>query len=210
MNDNRHYKFSKNSISSREEYDVILNWIPTGSKVIDLGCGDGSLLKLLEKKGVTGEGIEISKTGVKASKGKGLKVKQGNIDTHLEYKDNHFDFAICNVTLQMVSYPEVLIKEMKRISKRQIISFPNFAFVLNRLDMLINGRMPKVCLFGYNWYSTGHIHQLSLKDFKVFCQSQNTKVINQHHIIPSTPLLPRKFLEKFPNLFSMTSVLLTK
>ena len=70
MNDNRHYKFSKNSISSREEYDVILNWIPTGSKVIDLGCGDGSLLKLLEKKGVTGEGIEISKTGVNPSAAK--------------------------------------------------------------------------------------------------------------------------------------------
>lgn len=210
MNDNRNYKFPKNSISDREEYGVILDWIPKGSRVIDLGSGDGSLLKLLKEKGINGEGIEISKSGVRVSKDRGLKVKQGQIDVNLDYKDNQFDYAICNVTLQMVSYPEVLIKEMKRISKKQIISFPNFAFILNRLDMLINGRMPKFSLFGYSWYSTGHIHQLSLKDFKIFCRDENIKIIKQHHIIPGFPLVPKKLLQKLPNLFSITSIFLTE
>ena len=138
------------------------------------------------------------------------KVKLGRIDTHLKYKHNQFDYAVCNVTLQMVSYPEVLIKEMKRISKKQIISFPNFAFILNRFDLLINGRMPRFCLFGYDWYSTGHIHQLSLKDFKYFCQNENIKIVNEHHIIPSLSLVPKKLLKAFPNLFSLTSIFLTK
>lgn len=209
MNDNRNYKFSKNSISKREEYDVILGWVPKGSTVIDLGCGDGSLLKLLEKKHVEGRGIEISKTGVKESCKKGLKVEQGKIDVPLKFQNNQFDYAICNVTLQMVMYPEILINEMIRISKKQIISFPNFAFIFNRLDLLFYGRMPRFMIPGYNWYSTGHIHQLSLKDFYIFCRDQDLKIIRQHHFVPNMPLIPKRLLKKVPNLFSITSLFLT-
>ena len=164
--DNRQYDYSHNQSQNRAEYDYITQLVSSDSSVIDLGCGNGSLLKkLVEEKNVIAQGIEISLSGVEACKNKGLKVLQGRIDEKLPFKDLEFDFSICNVTIQMVMYPEVLLKEMKRISKYQIISFPNFAFYKNRIDLLFNGRMPKPMLFDYKWYNTGHIHQFSISDF---------------------------------------------
>lgn len=109
--------------------------------------------------------MELSETGVDICQQKGLQVTRGRIDETLPYGDDEFDTAVCNVTIQMVMYPEKLLAEMKRVSRRQIVSFPNFAYFTNRLDMVVNGRMPTRMLFGYSWYSTGHIHQLSLRDF---------------------------------------------
>ncbi len=168
MNDNRNYTYDVNSNILREEYEIVAKWIPARSSVIDLGCGEGSLLSFLRKKNISGVGVDVSSSGIKAAKEKNLNVHTGRIDVPLKFKDKEFDFAICNVTLQMVMYPEVLLLEMKRIAKRQIVSFPNFAFVLNRLDLLINGRMPRPMMPGYQWNSTGHIHQLSISDFKDF------------------------------------------
>ena len=164
--DNRQYDYSQNQSQNRAEYDYITQLISSGSSVIDLGCGNGSLLKkLVEEKKVLAQGIEISLSGVEACKNKGLKILHGRIDEKLPFKDLEFDFSICNVTMQMVMYPEVLLKEMKRISNYQIISFPNFAFYKNRIDLLLNGRMPRPMLFDYKWYNTGHIHQFSISDF---------------------------------------------
>lgn len=166
LNDNRNYNYSNAPSEERQEYKLICELIEPNSKVIDLGCGNGSLLqKLIKEKNVTAEGFELSESGVEVCKGKSLKVHKGKIDEKLPFEDNTFDYSICNVTIQMVMYPEVLLSEMKRISKYQIVSFPNFAHFKNRLDLLLNGRMPKPMLFGYKWYSTGHIHQLSIQDF---------------------------------------------
>jgi len=209
-NDNRNYEYGLNSRGWRDEYKVIIGWIPRESKVLDLGCGDGSLLLSLKEKGVEGEGVEISKSGVESAKRKGLKVHRGRIDQKLPYKKNHFDFAICNVTLQMVMYPEVLLLEMKRIAKKQIITFPNFAFVPNRLDLLVNGRMPRVMIPGYEWYSTGHIHQFSIKDFEFFCRHNGIKILKIKHVYPGSIFsIPEKYFRKFPNLFASTGVFLT-
>ena len=165
-NDNRNYDYSTAFQEEREEYKLICELVEPSTKVIDLGCGNGSLLqKLIKEKNVTAEGIELSESGVEVCKVKGLKVHKGRIDEKLPFEDNSFDYSICNVTIQMIMYPEVLLSEMKRISKYQIVSFPNFAHFKNRLDLLLNGRMPKPMLFGYKWYSTGHIHQLSIQDF---------------------------------------------
>lgn len=164
--DNRQYDYSQNQSQNRAEYDYIIQLVSNGSRVIDLGCGNGSLLKkLVEEKKVTAQGIEISLSGVEACRKKGLEVAQSRIDVKLPLKDLEFDFSICNVTMQMVMYPEILLKEMKRISKYQIISFPNFAFYKNRIDLFFSGRMPKPMLFNYKWYDTGHIHQFSISDF---------------------------------------------
>jgi methionine biosynthesis protein MetW len=166
FNDNRNYDYSKVSSEERDEYKLICELVEPNSKVIDLGCGNGSLLeKLIKEKNVVGEGIELSESGIAVCKAKGLKVHKGRIDEKLPFEDNSFDYSICNVTIQMVMYPEVLLSEMKRISKYQIVSFPNFGHYKNRLDLLFKGRMPKPMLFGYKWYNTGHIHQLSIKDF---------------------------------------------
>lgn len=208
-NDNRNYNFTQDSSTNRIEYSLIADWISNGDRVIDLGCGDGSLLHLLKQKGATVRGIEISESGVKSALNKGVKASVGRIDEKLPFKDNTFDYAICNVSIQMVMYPEVLLKEMKRISKKQIISFPNYGFILNRLDMLFKGRMPKVMIPGYDWYSTGHIHQLSIKDFLGLSARLGLYPLDQKHLYPSKiRLVANLFMSRFPNFFSNEAVFL--
>lgn len=141
----------------RPEYEIIVDWVKEDSTVIDLGCGDGALLGQLGYKCRGGIGLD--------------KIYGQYIDkkeTYDKYKDKQFDYAICNVTLQMVENPSILLAEMSRISKYQIISFPNFAKWQNRLELLFKGRMPRWMLCGYNWYDTGHTHQLSIKDFELY------------------------------------------
>lgn len=207
LNDNRNYNYSNAFSEEREEYKLICEMVESNSKVIDLGCGNGSLLeKLIKEKNVTGEGVELSDSGVEVCKAKGLKVYKGRIDEKLPFPDNAFDYSICNVTIQMVMYPEVLLNEMKRISKYQIVSFPNFAHFKNRLDLLINGRMPKPMLFDYKWYSTGHIHQLSIRDFEELVENiGQLKIIKTIHIIGSNQL--KRFIARYlPNLFVPESI----
>lgn len=211
MISNRSYVYPRDSRTGREEYPIIAAWVPRGASVIDLGCGDGSLLKLLEEKGVEGEGIELSESGVSSARAKGLKVSQGRIDNGLGFPDKTFDLAICNATLQMVVYPESLLREMKRVARRQIVSFPNFAFILNRLDLLFNGRMPRVGLSGYEWYTTGHLHQLSVEDFRNFCLKDGWRILKQHHFFSQSYLpLPRRVPAGLANVFATASVFLTE
>jgi methionine biosynthesis protein MetW len=206
MNDNRNYIYIESSVSKRKEYVTILKWIKKGTNVIDLGSGDGTLLKILKvQKKTMGVGIEISASGVEAAKKKGIKTIVGRIDEKLPFKNKEFDYAICNVTVQMVMYPEILIKEMVRISKKQIITFPNFAFFMNRLEFLMKGKMPKFMIPGYDWFSTGHVHQLSIKDFETFCENNNIGISKTAHIGP------RGFLVNiFPNLFALIGVFMTE
>jgi methionine biosynthesis protein MetW len=179
------------------------------ASVIDLGCGNGSLLdKLIKGKNVTGEGIELSDSGVEVCKAKGLKVYKGRNDEKLPFPDNTFDYSICNVTIQMVMYPEVLLSEMKRISKYQIISFPNFAHYKNRLDMLLKGRMPKPMMFGYKWYNTGHIHQMSIKDFYELVEDVGGMRIIKVNALGSRNPLKHFILKKLPNIFQILQVFL--
>lgn len=201
-NDNRNYDYSSTPVEEREEYKLICEMVEPNSKVIDLGCGNGSLLeKLIKEKNVTGEGIEIVPSGVEACKKKGLKVIQGRIDEKLPFDENSFDYSICNVTIQMVMYPEVLLSEMKRISKHQIVSFPNFAYYKNRLDLLFKGRMPKPMLFGYKWYNTGHIHQLSVKDFYQLIEDiGGIRMLKKQYVLDLNPI--KRIIANFcPNLF---------
>lgn len=209
-NDNRDYLYVLNSFVSRVEYSFLSSLIKKGSSVIDLGCGDGSLLKIIkeEKDPKKLLGIDISTTGVALCAKKGIDAIVGRIDLELKnIKNKSFDYSICNVTIQMVLCPEILIKEMCRISETQIISFPNFGFILNRLEMLFMGRMPKFMLFGYDWYSTGHIHQLSVSDFEKFILENNIEVEKKRFILPWGIQLP-SFLEKtgMQNFFSMLAL----
>lgn len=209
MKDNRNYCYQKNSQTHRAEYKIIQEIIPSNVSVIDLGCGDGSLLTLLKKKDITGEGIDISESAVKVAQTKGIKAKIGRIDEKLPYHDKEFDYAICSVTLQMVMYPEILLSEMKRIAKKLIVSFPNFAFLLNRIDLLLLGRMPKIMISGYNWYSTGHIHQLSVRDFEEFCRLLKLTIVKKYFFYPKPlKIIPKFILDIFPNLFSTTALFL--
>lgn len=186
LNDNRNYDFSQENFYIRGEFSIISDWVKNKSKIIDLGSGNGSLMKYLkDKNDAIIEGVEISQSGVDFSLKNNLDARQGEIDkleTYSDCKNNQFDYAICNVTIQMLVYPEVALKEMARISKYQIISFPNFAYFENRLDLLFNVIMPRPMLHKYSWFNTGHIHQLSNRDFKDFCKQNNMKIIKQAHL----------------------------
>lgn len=209
--DNRNYNYDPAESALREEYGFIVHEASHAKTVIDLGCGDGALLKMLSDSGVQKvSGVELSESGARLSREKGFDVIQGRIDAPLDHlKNDSFEIAISNVTIQMVMYPEVLIQEMKRISKKQIISFPNFGFIKNRLELLFKGRMPKWGLFGYDWYNTGHIHQLSFSDFVELCRNNGLrvrKVIPVGHRRFHSVLLARLF----PNLFAKTVICITE
>ena len=207
QNDNRRYQYDVPGFTVRPEYPVIADWIPEGSRVIDLGCGNGSLMRyLLERRELQIEGIERTPSGVEHCRQHSLVARCGEIDvreTYSEYADGLFDFAICNVTLQMVMYPEVLIEEMSRIAKFLVISFPNFGHLFNRLDLLLTGRMPRPQLFGYHWFDTGQIHQLGLPDFFDSCRANSLEI--QRHQQMGRPAPLAKIL---PSLFSRTSIYL--
>lgn len=208
-NDNRNYDYAGFPEEHRTEYDVICSMIPANAKVLDLGCGNGSLLKLLsEKKNISACGIELSDSGVEICLKKGLNVSKGRIDESLPHSNKEFDYSICNVTLQMTMFPEKLLSEMSRVSKYQIISFPNFGFYKNRLDMLLFGKMPRPMLFEYKWYSTGHIHQLSISDFEEYISE--SKVMKILSICYSDTLMGWKgVLQKaFPELFHILPIYL--
>lgn len=198
-NDNRNYDYSDVFTEDRAEYELISKLIMPNSKVLDLGCGNGSLLeKLINERHVLAEGVELSDSGVEVCLVKGLNVHKGRIDEKLPFTDNSFDYSICNVTIQMVMYPEVLLSEMKRISKYQIISFPNFAYYKNRLDLLFRGRMPKPMLFGYKWYNTGHIHQFSIKDFdELIFDVGGLKIVKRVNVTAS-----KYFIQKLASHFN--------
>lgn len=208
-NDNRQYDYSHYPDVERKEYKTIIDLVRQHSTVIDLGCGNGALLhRLIDQKGVSAEGIDISPSGVEACRQRGIKASVNTIDTVLPFQDNTFDYAICNVTIQMVMYPEILLKEMKRIARYQIVSFPNFAFWKNRLDLMFSGRMPRKMLFDYTWYSTGHIHQLSFVDFRAIVADVGGLRILEERFEQSPNPFKNGLMQTFPNLFQMLGVFL--
>jgi methionine biosynthesis protein MetW len=208
-NDNRKYDYSMHPDLERNEYPIIISMIPQNASVVDLGCGNGALLARLKmERNVTETGVEISSSGIDICKKRGLNVQYGRIDERLPFDDNAFDYSVCNVTIQMVMYPEILLQEMKRISRFQIVSFPNFAFWRNRLDLLLNGRMPRRMLFDYSWYSTGHIHQLSYKDFYDLVHDVGGLRMVRRHDERSDSMIKNELMKYFPNLFQMLGIFL--
>lgn len=208
-NDNREYDYAAFPEEDRPEYRRIIRMVARGKRVLDLGCGNGSLLQQLSlQKEAACTGMELAPSGVAICRRKGLDVSEGNIDEPLPFADDAFDYAICNVTIQMVRFPEVLLGEMRRTARYQIISFPNFGFYKNRLEMFFSGRMPRKMLFGYRWYSTGHIHQLSLRDFKELVGKTGGLEILRADFEEAGSRVKNRLIALFPNVLSVLPIFL--
>ena len=165
-------------------YSVITEFIEKGSRVLDLGCGEGGLLKMLiDKKHCSGSGIEIDQNNVISSIQKGLSVVQGDIDEGLkEFMDNEYDYVILNQTLQSTEKPDYVIEEMLRVGKKCVVSFPNFGYWRVRFYLFIKGRMPKSRMLPFCWYDTPNIHLLTVEDFFDFCKQRNINIKKQVYI----------------------------
>jgi methionine biosynthesis protein MetW len=172
------------------EYRVILNLIPEGSSVLDLGCGDGALLHLLEtQKNVKGSGIEIDEQAVRKCAALGISVSQQDIESGLsDYGDKSFDFVILNQSLQQVVKLEQVLKETMRVGREVIIGFPNFCYYKSRMQLFFKGRTPVTPSLPNMWYDTPNLHFLSINDFIDYCKKRNFRVkktvcVNENRVI---------------------------
>ena len=161
----------------RKDLSLIAGMIESGTRVLDIGCGDGALLDHLgRQKGVDGRGIELSQAGVNACVRQGLSVIQGDADTDLvDYPDLAFDYAVLSDTLQATRAPDELLRQLVRIARHAIVSFTNFGHWRIRLSLLLNGRMPAIGA-GENWYDTPNIHLCTMRDFAELCESLDLQV----------------------------------
>lgn len=162
----------------RVDLEVIAGLIRPGAKVLDVGCGDGELLALLQgSKDVDGRGVEISQRGVNQCVARGLSVIQGDADSDLAfYPDKAFDYVVLSQTLQATRNPKTVLTELLRIGEHAIVSFPNFGHWRVRLSLFVNGRMPVTRDLPHSWYDTPNIHFCTIRDFVELCKEVGAKV----------------------------------
>ncbi len=163
----------------RPDLEIIARMIEPESKVLDLGCGDGSLLHYLQsEKGVTGIGLEIDESNIEACIDNGVSVIEQNLDTGLaNFQSGSFDTVLLAQTIQALSKPEQLLDDMLRIGKKGIVTFPNFGNWKSRVHLLTRGRMPVSKFMPHEWYDTPNIHFCTVRDFDVLCREKNIRVL---------------------------------
>ncbi len=164
----------------RADFETIAGWVRSGAKVLDLGCGDGSLLRFLkEERQVWGYGVEIADATILACVKNGVNVIQTNLESGLEgFESGSFDYVILSQTLQSMKHTERIMQEMLRVARQAIVTFPNFGYWQHRLQV-IAGRMPVSRDLPYQWYDTPNIHLCTLKDFEAFCAKLNLHILER-------------------------------
>jgi methionine biosynthesis protein MetW len=188
-------------IESRPDFAAIAAWIPRGSSVLDLGCGDGSLLRYLrETREVQGYGVEISDANIAACIANNVNVIQSDLESGIaDFENQSFDFVILSQTLQATRHTEALMNEIVRVGREGIVSFPNFGYWKNRLQVLL-GNMPVSDELPYQWYDTPNVHLCTLDDFEFLCAHLHIRVLGRHVMAGG------RNVHAMPNLLGSTAV----
>ena len=185
-------------LGPRPDFRAIAEWVKPGTKVLDLGCGDGSLLCFLRSaRNIQGYGVEIDDTNVLECFNNGVNVIQSDLESGLQsFESDSFDYVILSQTLQAVKHTEDIVKEMLRVSKEAIVSFPNFGYWKNRFQVML-GHMPVSETLPYQWFDTPNIHNCTLGDFEQFCGQHGARILERRIMSRS------RQVTILPNLFGM-------
>ncbi len=194
----------------KTEYKIIANIINENTRVLDVGCDDGTLMEFLKKnRSVDIRGIEISKEKVQICIAKGLTVIEGNAELDLkQFPDKSFDYVVLGQTLQAFINPEIVINELLRVGKKAIVTIPNFGHWKVRLNLLIKGTMPVTKTLPNNWYNTPNIHMCTIKDFVKFSKIVNFKIFKSLALIDANVSNINDNNLFFKNLFAELGVFL--
>jgi len=186
------------------EYRVIVDLVPRGASVLDLGCGDGELMDLLAtRKSANVKGIEIDEQAIYRCVARGLSVFHGDLDTGLvDFGDRSFDFVILDQTLQQLERPDEVLADALRVGKKVIVGFPNFAHYSARLQMLFRGRSPVTPFLPYQWHDTPNLRFFSAHDFVDYCRNKNIRIEKAVHLTAT------KVVRILPNLTSQVAIFL--
>jgi methionine biosynthesis protein MetW len=190
----------------RVDLAIIKNWISDGSRVLDLGCGDGALLKtLIDDKHVQGYGLEIDPLNIQTCVENGVNVVEQDLDQGLgNFATNSFDTVVMTQTLQAVHYPHLVLDEMLRVGKQGIITFPNFGHWRCRVYLTTVGKMPVSKFMPYTWYDTPNIHFCTVKDFETLCRQKNIHILNK--LVVDQQNNSNFLAGLWPNLFGVTAI----
>ena len=194
----------------KKEFIVIANLLPKNTRVLDVGCGDGSLMNLLVKeKNIEVRGLELEKHNVQECIYKGLPVIQGNAETELyQFPNQSFDYVVLSQTLQAFYNPDKVLKELLRIGKSVIISIPNFGYWKVRTSLLFFGKMPITKALPNQWYNTPNLHMCTIKDFFNYCDEQNIKIKKVIGVNEDRTSLIKKSNLEIKNFFAKVGIFL--
>jgi methionine biosynthesis protein MetW len=192
----------------RADLSIIAQWIKSDSKVLDLGCGDGTLLAYLrEQRNVLEYGLEIDPFNIEACVEKDINVIQANLNDGLKayFSDNSFDYVIMSQTLQATEQPDLLIEEMLRVGREGIVTFPNMAHWSARLQLGIKGVMPVTKNLPNQWFNTPNVHLCTLNDFEVLCQKHDIEIL-ERMVVDHRHKRGSFLMKLFPNLLGEIAI----
>ncbi len=191
----------------RLDHAIISDWISPNSRVLDLGCGDCTLLReLRHSRNITGYGLELNIDKLSKCVAGGTPVIQANLDQGLSawFEAHSFDYVIMTHTLQAMRHPERLLKEMVSIGREAIVTFPNMGFWKNRLQFALGGHMPVTKTLPYGWYDTPNIHLCTIRDFEALCTELNLRILDKAMV--DSAQQSRPLMRLMPNLLAETAV----